>query len=372
MSRIFSVVGDSNVHQNFTKVNLRANPLMKASQLIPCGHLTILAESIQKVNSTTTVCLLSCITNFMTSINDSADSLVSHRVEPVLMGFREAVVEACESRPTTSFLISPPMYRHHPTWYRDGLPEIMTQFSQVMSQDRPANLHLLPSFPTPVFESDGVHLTAYSGLEFILHLFDSAQEVLDSLDLSTPELAAKSAESNRVLEDRVMALEQDHRRLSKDHEMKTAIDAELHDWRLNERFEDFFVIKGLPLLPSTGLSGKEWQERAVCDVQGVMMVLMGKEMPIIYVQNSTNKLKDTTSSYLVQVKDRLISKEIRDSFSALFPKGKDSRPDPIKKISIRNRVTQETHVRISILHLFGQRYTSSNPGSQYKVIGYTP
>ena len=175
MSRLFSVIGDSNVHRNFTKVNLRANPLMKASQLIPCGHLSILSESLKKVNPNTTVCLLSCITNFMTSLKDSADSLVSHRVEPVLTGFREIIVEACESRPATAFLISPPMYRLHPTWYRDGLPEIMTLFSQTMSQERPANLHLIPSFPTPAFESDGVHLTAYSGLEFILHLFDSAQ-----------------------------------------------------------------------------------------------------------------------------------------------------------------------------------------------------
>ena len=78
------------------------------------------------------------------------------------------------------------------------------------------------------------------------------------------------------------------------------------------------------------------------------------------------------ASYLVQIKDVSVCKEIRLAFSAFFNDGKDTRPDSIKKISIRNRVTQETHVRISILHLFGQRYVASNQGSQYKVIGYTP
>lgn len=54
--------------------------------------------------------------------------------------------------------------RTNPTWYCEGLPEVMTLFSQTFS-DRPPNLHLLPSFATPGFESDGGHLSAYSGLE---------------------------------------------------------------------------------------------------------------------------------------------------------------------------------------------------------------
>ena len=346
---------------------------MKSSQLIPCGHLEILSESLKKVQSSSNVCLLACLTNFLTSIKDSADSMVAHRVEPVLSSFRQTILDACLEKPEISFIVSPPMYRHHPTWYRDSLPEIMTLFSQSLCHERPANLLLMSSFPTPSFEPDGVHLTAYSGLEYMLHLFDEAQELLTNLTLSTPELAAKSVESTRVLEDRVMALEQDHRRLVKDHELKVAIDAELHDWRMNERLEDFFVIKGLPALLSTGLSTKDWQVRAIRDVQKVMTIVMGKEMPIVYVQNGTVKGRDAVTTYHVQVKDAGISGDIRTTFSTTFFKnGRDTRPESLKPISIRNRVTQETHVRISILHLFGQHYTTSNPGSKYKVIGHQP
>ena len=77
----------------------------------------------------------------------------------------------------------------------------MNLFSQLMSDEKPDNLHLLPSFATPEFESDGAHLTAYSGLEFILHLFDSASDVLDKADLPAPDLAIKDGEATRVLED---------------------------------------------------------------------------------------------------------------------------------------------------------------------------
>jgi hypothetical protein len=372
MQRCFSIIGDSNVTRNLTKVNCRSNPLMKASQVIPCGHLEVLSEALRQVRAESNVCVLSCITNLFTSIPDNAASPVSHRVEPVLTEFRDVILAACESNPEVSYLVSPPMYRTHPYWYRDGLAEVMTLFSSTLGQERPPNLNLLPSFATPTFESDGVHLTAYSGLEFLLHLFDSAQEVLDSLALSSPEVTSKNTEATRALEDRMMALEQDHRRLVKDHDFKVAVDAELHDWRQNERYEDYMVLKGLALLPSTGLSTKEWQERAVRDVKGVLNVVMGRDVPVVFVQNVTNKLRDTVATYHVQVASASLSSEIRTRFSSFFSGGKDVRPEEVKKIALRNRVTQETHVRISIIHLFGQRYTKANPGSSYKVLGYNP
>ena len=150
------------------------------------------------------------------------------------------------------------MYRVAPLWYREGLPEIMTLFSQVLTSERPGNLHLLPSFPTPDYDAGGIHLTPYSGLEFMLHLFDASVEVLDKLALEPAAAAQASSESTRVLEDRMMAIEQDHRRLSRVVENKIAIDAEAADFRENERFEDYFVVSGLPRIDSD-LIGKAWQ-----------------------------------------------------------------------------------------------------------------
>ena len=130
-----------------------------------------------------------------------------------------------------------------------------------------------------------------------------------------------------------MVLEQDHRRLAKGHEMKSAADAELHDWHQNERWEDFFMIKGLALLPSAGISSKEWQDRAVKDVQKVLQIVMGAEVPIVYVLNATNKLRDTVATYHVQVAEVSLSKAIRLRFSGYFQGKEDLRPEPLKKIS---------------------------------------
>ena len=56
----------------------------------------------------------------------------------------------------------------------------------------------------------------------------------------------------------MMALEQDHRRLNRIVDNKIAIDSEQSDFRQNERFEDSFVIAGLPRI-SDDLVGKDWQ-----------------------------------------------------------------------------------------------------------------
>ena len=89
------------------------------------------------------------------------------------------------------------------------MPEILRKFSDFM-KNKPANLLLMPSFPTPSYEPDGVHLTAYSGLEFVIYLFDSAVDLLASASLHQGSLNSKSTEATRVLEDRMVALEQDH------------------------------------------------------------------------------------------------------------------------------------------------------------------
>ena len=201
---------------------------------------------------------------------------MAHRVEPVLQDVRSALLEICFDNPNRHYMISPPMYRTSPVWYREGLPEVLTLFSSVLSLDRPPNLHLLPSFPTPDYESDGIHLTAFSGLEFILHLFDASQELLSLLDSNPDLIPVKNVESTRVLEDPMMAIEQDHPRLNRVFESMTASDAELADFRANERFEDSFVITGLTPI-SSELVGKAWQDKAIKDVQEILVILMGKE-----------------------------------------------------------------------------------------------
>ena len=365
--RVFSLIGDSNIRNHVNKNSCRANPSLKGTQVLSCGHLEIFSTTLSKIRQESTVCILSCVTNFLTGAE--GPPTVSQRVDPVLQDLREALFQACSDNPARSYLVSPPMYRSRPLWYREGLPEILTLFSQTMSQDRPDNLYLLPSFATPDFEADGVHLTAYSGLEFISHLFDSAVERLDTSDLPLEVKASMGSESTRVLEDRMMALEQDHRRLNRVVESKTAEDAELADFHINERQKDFFVIEGLECI-SGDLVGKAWQVQALKDVDAALLLLMGRQMTIVFVKNSTGRHEGAIVTYNVQMSTVADSEAIRKKAGSYFLTGRDERPKEIRHFSIKNLLTPESKTRISVLKLLAQRYRDSNPGSKVKVIGY--
>lgn len=95
------------------------------------------------------------------------------------------------------------------------------------------------------------------------------------LEAPIDQLALKRAESTRVLEDHVVALEHDHRQLNRVVELKSAVDAELADF---EKFEDSFLISGITRIP----------QEAVRNVQAVLLILMGGEFNIVVVQNTTS------------------------------------------------------------------------------------
>ena len=369
VSQVFSLIGDSNVQRNMNSISCRDRPLMSGAQVIPCGQISVLAEALRQVRQTSNVTVLSCITNFMTRSDESVSS-VSLRVEPIIKNFKSILDDASQLNPECLYLVAPPMYRHFPIWYRDGLSEVMQKFSSIMSHklEGQANVHLLPSFPTPAFEQDGVHLTPFSGLEFILHLFDSASSLITTLK-STPEsLVIQNVESSRVLEDRMMALEQDHRRLNRFVEDKSAEDAELADYQENIRYESYFVVLGLPHIAKCDT--KVWQERAKKLVGDFLLELMDREIRVVFVKNISGKGKESPARYQVQVESVSISKEIRDKFGTFFPKSKDCRPPSFKKISVRNRLTHETRVRLNIMRVLAEHWLKSNPGSRIQVIGY--
>ena len=366
--RVFTILGDSNVRRHINKTSVRANPALKAAQILSCGHLGIFKEVIGQVRPQSGVCIVSCLTNFLCRA-EGPDS-VSQRINPVLSEVRELLDGICGDNADRFYVVAPPMYRVEPVWYREGLPEVMTTFSDAFRADRPPNLLVMSSFPTPSYEADGVHLTSYSGLEYLMHLFDGAETAILNLSSAPDVAAASTSENTRVLEDRVMALEQDHRRLNRVVEDKIALDADASDFQLNERMIDFVVVAGLkPISPD--LVGKEWQDQALKDVQEVFKLLMGKTFEIVYVKNGTARHKDAPVTYNVQMRHVSDSKAIRDKFGNFFVgNNKERMPSELKKYSIRNRVTPETKVRIAVLQVLGKRHKTSNPDAKVQVIGY--
>ena len=366
----FSLLGDSNIRRHVNKNSCRASSYVKKCQVIFCGRLEVFASSLESVKEESNVCILSCLSNFIT--DSEGPTAVAHRVEPVLQEIRSVLHESCATRPSLMHMVAPPMYRTTPLWYREGLAEIFSLFSQIFGSEKPDNMLLLPSFSTPDYDPDGIHLTPYAGLEFILHLFDSSVEIMQRQSVTVEESSIRNVEANRVLEDRVVALEQDHRRLNRVVDDKIAIDAELADSFKNERFEDCFVIEGTARIPE-GIVGKPWQDQAVRDVQEVLKILVGSPGKIIFVQNATTRQPDAITAYNVKMSSVAESKAIRDKFGSFFLGGKgDQRPANLKPFSIKNRITPETKIRISVLKLLAKRYRDSNQGSRVQVIGYDP
>ena len=118
--------------------------------------------------------------------------------------------------------------------------------------------------------------------------------------------------------------------------------------------------------------GKPWQDRALRDVQAVLVILMGKEFDIIVVQNATSRGKDAEVTYNVKLREVSDSRKIRKTFGAFFLGGVDKRPDALKPFNIKNRVTPETKTRIDVLKLLAARYRASNPGGKAQVISFDP
>ena len=365
VSRLFTIVGDSNVKNNMTPFNVRDRPGLSDAQVLSAGRVELLPDALRSVRTASEVVILSCITNYLTSSEDS--SSVSGRVSPILAEFRQHIDAFCLTRASTMVLVAPPMYRVRPYWYNVGLPEILVEFSSVMSSNRPPNLRLLESFPTPEFQADGVHLTAYSGLRFVVHLFDSAK-VLAEAPAVAPDLA-QTNESVRVVADRVGVLEQDHARLAAALSFKTAVDAELDEFMENVRYEDHFTIAGLPG-PTSGLSTRDWQTQVQGQIQDKLQLLLGRQPPIAYVQNVTGNRKDGIKVFLVKMVNLDDSKLIRTKFGSFFKAGGPVRHPGLIGLSVRNRMTLGTRVRIEIMKLLAERYKSSNPGAKTQVVNY--
>lgn len=369
--RSFTVIGDSNVRNNMNPTNCRDRPLMSEAQVLICTKLPVFQQTIRAIRDVSNVCIVSCISNFL-SDSIEAPSLYQ-RVEPIFSEFFRLLVELCVSKPGLEVLVCPPMYRKSPSWYRDGLPEILNLFSNTYASKSllMKNMHALPGFPTPSFTHDGVHLTSYSGMEFVLHLFDSAKTTLDSMKARPEDREVRQSELVRALGDRVVAVEQDHRRLSDAFDLKTAIDAELACFRSNERNEDSFIISGLTPIRD-GLSGRGWQEEAKKEVSRVLRLFFNKDVKIVVVHNVSGRSPGSEVTLSVRLASVDDARSIRSKFGSYFAGGKDARPRGLQSIGIRNVLTKETRIRISIMKILGARYKTSNPGSSYQLIGFEP
>ena len=264
------------------------------------------------------------------------------------------------------------MFRQQPFWYQRGLTQIATRFSAIFSSS-PQNLSMLPSFPSQDLLPDGRFLTPVAGLHFVLHLFDQTELQLKSLTLSGDSKLALVQEQVRHHEDRMTYLENSHSGLQRQVCRKVAVDAEFDDWTQNKSDEDWIVIRGLPRLNVSRQDFPDAARRQVADM--IKLVLnthrVRLDFEVVFVFNPFSRNDSGPTLYNVKMDSVYSSKRIRDLFSGFFRHHRAVQlPPSLKGVELRNKITLETKIRISILRQMGVKYQASNPGSSFKVRGF--
>ena len=248
------------------------------------------------------------------------------------------------------------------------------RFSAILTHEHPPNLMLLPSFSSQDLAPDGVHLTPVSGLHYVLFLFDQSEMALKSLASTHDQQLASVKESVRQHNDRMAYLESRQVGFVRQANTKVAADAEFDDFMLNRSEEDWLVVQGLPRLAGT----RDWQDSARRQVADVINLVLhinraNVKFEVLYVSNPFRFQPTRPNVYNVQMDSVYSSKRIKDLFSGFFRGNRPHPiPPPLKGVSVRNKVTPNTKIRISILHQLGMIFKESNPGGSYQVHGYKP
>ena len=276
---------------------------------------------------------------------------------------------------TFQIFVAPPLFRQQPQWYQKGLTQVASRFSSIFAATPPQNLKLLPSFSGQDLMPDGKHLTPVAGLHYVLHIFDQTEALMTRVTLSDTKQIAQVQEQVRHHEDRMSYLENRHSGLQQQVCHKIAVDAEFNDWLQNRNDEDWMVIQGLPRL---NVSRSEFPDAARKQVSDFIKVVLNAcrsrlDFDVILVSSPFKLNNSGPTTYNVRLDSVYSSKRIRDLFSGFFREHRPvSLPPSLKGVSLRNKVTLETKIRISILRQMGDRYLNSNPGSSVKVRGYDP
>ena len=372
ISRLFTIIGDGNIRRNMTGLNIASRESMKSAQVLSCDSLGALPSSLADVKSESTVIIFAAITEMLLSAEDcgtlasTADNLFSQ--------VRDLINDFCRHRSGAQVAIAPPLYRHQPFWYQKNLHHFALRFSAILSESRPKNLHLLPSFASQDLMPDGNFLTPVSGLHYVLHVFDQTEAAIKTLALPAEAQIAQVQEVSRSNSDRLAYLEHRHGRVDGRFDLKFAADAEFSDWMLNRSEEDWFMIQGAPRLPES--LSREWQLAAKKQVNDIIKLVLHThraklDYSILYVANPKRGVKTGPTVYNVRLNSVAASQKIRDLFSGFFQRGVPATlPKSLKGISIRNKVTHETRVRIAILRQLGLNYKDRNPGGSFQVRGF--
>ena len=96
MSRLFSVVGDSNVRRNMTGLNTASREAMKSAQVIDCESLAAFEAALTEVRAESNVCIIAALTGFILASGDCGT--INSAIDPVLDSVSKKLAQFCNAR----------------------------------------------------------------------------------------------------------------------------------------------------------------------------------------------------------------------------------------------------------------------------------
>ena len=97
VTRLVTIVGDTNVRRNMTGLNIASREAMKSAQILDYNGSGAISAVLNDVRPDSTVCIVAAITDFLLSSGDCGTIFAS--VDPLLTDFSHQIVGFCNSRP---------------------------------------------------------------------------------------------------------------------------------------------------------------------------------------------------------------------------------------------------------------------------------
>ena len=98
MSRLFSIIGDSNIRRNMTGLNIASRDSMKTAQVISCPPLSELESALASVRSESNVCIYAGLTGHLLASPEG--NTIYATIDPVLSQIRDLLFKICSVRPS--------------------------------------------------------------------------------------------------------------------------------------------------------------------------------------------------------------------------------------------------------------------------------
>ncbi len=329
--------------------------------MISCTKRAVFNSSLHTLNDVR-VLITSVLSNFICDACTGDDILtVANRV---LTEHVEALDRFSKTNPGSRVAIAPPLPRSCPDWFNAYGPGFASFLYHEVTRIGNPNIRFMAPFIAPgsFFESDGIHLNADAGLQYVNFLIGGADALFpENVNLvpapvtipttssvtPSPDLAEKVARIDAKLS----------RRISQDNLIFARI-KEDRDMELNRAKEDRFTVSGVRLAtapPSQARERKEFFKNLFKDLVVKACPDLDPEPQVVDV---IVNMRPNRGPPIFEVK--LDSVSACAAFRLSASKLAKAQVDDFDGLFVTNTVNLSTRIRIDILKILAKRLTTDS------------